>query len=132
MDSQERVRRALIILGVSKSPKGAGQDSPHGTRTEGTGRVSTTPASTRPKGRSVRGLKAKNGDSGPKSKCTYKWKYRSCGSKKRYRTESEAKHTARNCQRYRPGQKLHCYFCPICGGWHLTRAPWNDRGEKVF
>ena len=132
MDQAERVRRARIILGVPCARKGAGLNSPHGTRTEGTDRVCATPGQVRRKGRKVSSLKCREDDISRGSKCTYKWKYRSCASKKRYRNESTARRVARNCERHRPGQRLHCYYCPICNGWHLTRATWNDRGEKVF
>ena len=60
-----------------------------------------------------------------------KWRFKSCESKKRYRTISDAHRTAKNCHVHR-GVKLHAYFCQICHGYHLTKSGTNRRGDKVF
>ena len=47
----------------------------------------------------------------------------SCGKKKRYASQHEARQIANNCERARPGTKLRVYFCPMCEGWHITSKP---------
>ncbi len=123
MEKEERVGTVCDTLGWT-DPQDAGSGLRDGIPNEDTDLAYTMPESRRPKGR--------KGGMGRKTRCTNKWKYRSCGKKKRYRNESDAKRMARLCMRRRPEHRIYCYLCPICNGWHLTRAGWNDRGEKVF
>lgn len=47
---------------------------------------------------------------------------KSCESKNRYETRSEAEDAIAACAAY--GRRgLHCYRCDYCGGWHLTHKP---------
>ncbi len=47
----------------------------------------------------------------------------SCGKKKRYASQHEARQIANNCEHARPGTKLRVYFCSVCEGWHITSKP---------
>lgn len=47
---------------------------------------------------------------------------RSCGSKRRYRSEGKALQVASLCVKDRGGS-LRAYHCSLCFGWHLTRKP---------
>ena len=63
---------------------------------------------------------------------TRKQKYRMCESKKRYRSQSEAHRTA-NAIRQKRGTKLHCYYCGLCHGYHLTkRVRTSANSGRVF
>lgn len=44
-----------------------------------------------------------------------------CGEKRRYKNESEAKKVAEEQELLNPGLKLRTYKCILCDGWHLTR-----------
>lgn len=112
LTSEERHRRALEFLGL---PPDGGRPTVHKSKCA----------------RSVSSVKCKERDFGRHCKTSRKWRFASCESKKRYRTQDEARRTARNCKKHR-GVELHAYFCPICKGYHLTRANWNERGEKVW
>lgn len=63
---------------------------------------------------------------------TRKQKYRMCESKKRYRSQSEAHRTA-NAIRQKRWTKLHCYYCGLCHGYHLTkRVRTSANSGRVF
>lgn len=51
----------------------------------------------------------------------------SCKSKNRYATKEEAVRVAkfRRAQGWEP-ERLWCYHCRHCGGFHLTRNPRED------
>ena len=44
-----------------------------------------------------------------------------CRRKKRYRTISDVNKAIKNCQKERDEQ-LDYYECPICKGYHITKA----------
>lgn len=48
-----------------------------------------------------------------------------CASKRQFATEAEAR-AAALWDRTQFGERLTCYRCEECGGWHLTR----DRGRS--
>jgi hypothetical protein len=48
-----------------------------------------------------------------------------CASKRQFATEAEAR-TAALWDRTQFGERLTCYRCEECGGWHLTR----ERGRS--
>lgn len=53
------------------------------------------------------------------------FRQKSCESKKRYDTRTEAEEAIALCAEHgRHG--LSCYRCEFCGGWHLTSHPWKD------
>lgn len=62
-------------------------------------------------------------------KYIYKMKT-SCINKKAYRTERYAWEVAKKMQE-KYGVPFHCYWCKICGNYHLTRKPVNGK-QKVF
>lgn len=47
---------------------------------------------------------------------------KTCESKKRYATRSEAEDAIAACAAHGRGG-LHCYRCSYCKGWHLTSHP---------
>jgi len=51
---------------------------------------------------------------------TRKRTYYMCARKKRYRSQAEA-HSMANVAFQQRGTRLHCYFCSLCGGYHLTK-----------
>lgn len=53
---------------------------------------------------------------------------RSCFGKCRYRTVEMAKKVAKDALNKR-GIELHCYYCPLCGCYHLTKSK-DIRGGK--
>lgn len=58
--------------------------------------------------------------------------YSSCSRKARYKNQSAARRAA-NLAFTRRGVKLHCYLCPFCGGFHLTKADnFSRRNDRVF
>lgn len=58
--------------------------------------------------------------------------YSSCSKKARYKNQSAARRAA-NLAFTRRGVKLHCYLCPFCGGFHLTKAgEGSTRKDRVF
>lgn len=63
---------------------------------------------------------------------TRKQKYRMCERKERYRSQSEAYRKA-NAIFQKRGTKLHCYYCGLCHGYHLTkRVRINANSGRVF
>lgn len=64
----------------------------------------------------------------PKNEMSAKDRYRQCGKKVRYKSEHEARIHANNAETKR-GVKLRVYGpCPVCGGWHITKNAYRDRG----
>ena len=49
---------------------------------------------------------------------------KSCESKNRYASKSEAQLAIASCAEYST-VKLSVYRCPYCDGWHLTSHPWE-------
>lgn len=49
---------------------------------------------------------------------------RSCESKQRYRSRSEAQDAIDACAEHGT-VGLSCYRCSYCHGWHLTSHPWD-------
>ena len=49
---------------------------------------------------------------------------KSCESKNRYASRSEAQQAAAACAEH-GARKLGVYRCPHCDGWHLTSHPWE-------
>ena len=63
----------------------------------------------------------------PKGEMSAKDRYRQCGKKVRYKSESEARIYANNAETKR-GVRLRVYGpCPVCGGWHITKNVKEDR-----
>lgn len=54
-----------------------------------------------------------------------------CLKKRAYRTLGAAKEAAKKAHKDR-GVELHCYLCPDCGMYHLTRSKINNWTRKVF
>ena len=64
----------------------------------------------------------------PKNGMSAKDRYRQCGKKVRDKSEHEARIHANNAETKR-GVKLRVYGpCPVCGGWHITKNAYRDRG----
>jgi hypothetical protein len=55
--------------------------------------------------------------------------YRSCTTKKRYRTDLEAQRAASTYRRHRDRRAvtLRAYECGVCGGYHLTSKREYER-----
>ncbi len=49
---------------------------------------------------------------------------RSCESKQRYATRTEAEDAIALCAEHGT-YGLQCYRCSYCHGWHLTSHPWD-------
>lgn len=50
---------------------------------------------------------------------------KTCDSKNRYATRSEAELAIRSCAEHGT-RGLHAYRCPYCNKWHLTSHPQRD------
>ena len=54
-----------------------------------------------------------------------KEKHRMCNSKRRFKSEADAKHALDliNPGKAKANRPNRVYKCPHCGGYHLTRSP---------
>lgn len=50
----------------------------------------------------------------------------SCLGKKRYNTRRKAEGTAKKFAEVSNTSIQHCYHCPFCHGWHLTKMSDNE------
>lgn len=120
MEAVERRKKALEALGVTSERPRTAHSGPYGARLRrgGYGKC--------PRPRKT-GTKLMENEIGKRHMA-----WNMCGKKKRYRSQAEA-HRMANAAFARRGTRLHCYFCGLCHGYHLTkRTQSNSNAGRVF